>query len=62
MLLIATALDLGSVAEGVETMAQADYLRSRGCRAAQGYLFGKPMPVAAFDTVLKKEGRLPTAR
>jgi diguanylate cyclase (GGDEF)-like protein/PAS domain S-box-containing protein len=62
MLLIASALDLGSVAEGVETIAQADYLRLRGCRAAQGYLFGKPMPAAAFDTVLKKEGRLPTAR
>jgi EAL domain-containing protein (putative c-di-GMP-specific phosphodiesterase class I) len=62
MLLIASALDLGSVAEGVETIAQADYLRLRGCRAAQGYLFGKPMSAAAFDTILKKEGRFPAAR
>jgi diguanylate cyclase (GGDEF)-like protein/PAS domain S-box-containing protein len=57
MLLIASALDLGSVAEGVETAGQADYLRARGCRAAQGYLFGRPMPAAEFETHLSQEQR-----
>jgi EAL domain-containing protein (putative c-di-GMP-specific phosphodiesterase class I) len=53
---IATALDLGSVAEGVETAPQADYLRLRDCRAAQGHLFGKPMPIVDFEAVLAAQG------
>lgn len=60
-LLIATALDLGSVAEGVETAPQADYLRLRDCRAAQGHLFGKPMPIVDFEAVLATRGALPAA-
>ncbi len=39
---LAGAFDLGTVAEGVETPQQADELRRRGCKTAQGYLFGKP--------------------
>jgi diguanylate cyclase (GGDEF)-like protein len=57
MLLIASALDMGSVAEGVETAEQAGYLRARGCRAAQGYLFGRPMPAAEFGGYLSQDGR-----
>jgi EAL domain-containing protein (putative c-di-GMP-specific phosphodiesterase class I) len=60
MLSIAAALNLGSVAEGVETAQQAAYLRLRGCRAAQGYLFGRPMPVADFENLLNKQNALPT--
>jgi len=61
MLLIATALGLASVAEGVETFAQADYLWRHGCRAAQGYFFGKAMSVADFETALEthERGRWP---
>jgi EAL domain-containing protein (putative c-di-GMP-specific phosphodiesterase class I)/GGDEF domain-containing protein len=36
------------VAEGVETHAQADYLRDCGCHSAQGYLYGRPLPANAF--------------
>ncbi|MCB1958761.1 MAG: EAL domain-containing protein, partial [Rhodocyclaceae bacterium] len=37
------ALGLQVVAEGIETQAQADFLRSIGCEHGQGYLFAKPM-------------------
>lgn len=49
MLSIASALELETVAEGVETPAQATYLTEHGCRLAQGYLFGRPMPRDAFE-------------
>lgn len=37
-------LGLRTVAEGVETPEQRDVLRRLGCKCAQGYLFGRPMP------------------
>ena len=39
-------LGIAVVAEGIETSAQADYLRSQGCNIGQGYLYGKPMPAS----------------
>jgi EAL domain-containing protein (putative c-di-GMP-specific phosphodiesterase class I) len=42
-------LGLRVVAEGVETEAQADCLRAEGCEIAQGYLFSRPLPAAAFE-------------
>ncbi|WP_119157671.1 EAL domain-containing protein [Caldimonas tepidiphila] len=42
------ALDLVVVAEGVETQAQHDLLRSLGCDEMQGYLYAPPMPAAEF--------------
>lgn len=42
---MARSLKLEVVAEGVETQLQFEYLRSSGCPAFQGYLFGRPEPI-----------------
>jgi EAL domain-containing protein (putative c-di-GMP-specific phosphodiesterase class I) len=39
-------LELEVVAEGVETDAQLDFLRSNGCDQIQGYLISHPLPPA----------------
>ena len=41
---LARSLHLEALAEGVETQAQFDFLRARGCQTAQGYLFSAPIP------------------
>lgn len=38
-------LSLRVIAEGVETMAQQDFLKNHGCAIFQGYLYGRPLPV-----------------
>ena len=43
------------VAEGVETQEQARLLYEMGCRAAQGFLFARPMPAEAFHTLLTQQ-------
>ena len=38
--------------EGVETIEQSDFLEAIGCDIAQGYLYGRPMPVEEFEKLL----------
>jgi len=40
------------VAEGVETERQLEFLRERGCQAAQGYLFCRPLEASALGDLL----------
>jgi diguanylate cyclase (GGDEF)-like protein len=43
------SLDIITTAEGVETEEQLELIRAAGCTQAQGYLFGRPCPVANLD-------------
>ncbi|MQP67218.1 EAL domain-containing protein [Niveispirillum sp. SYP-B3756] len=42
-------LGLTTVAEGVETQEQYDWLRQEGCDQAQGYLISRPIPAMRFE-------------
>ncbi|MDM0056298.1 bifunctional diguanylate cyclase/phosphodiesterase [Variovorax fucosicus] len=52
---MARSLDLAIVAEGVETEQQLAFLEKHGCTLYQGYLFGKPVALAEFDSELNAE-------
>ncbi len=52
---MADSLNLGLVAEGVETAEQMEFLTSQGCHLLQGYYYAKPMPVKQLDAWLKKD-------
>lgn len=54
IIMMATALGLDVIAEGVETEAQRASLESLGCVKYQGYLFGKPVPLDAFEAALAR--------
>jgi diguanylate cyclase (GGDEF)-like protein/PAS domain S-box-containing protein len=45
-------LGLQTLAEGVETAAQAEFLAAAGCEVFQGYLFGKPMKPAELEAMI----------
>ena len=48
ILAMAKALNLSTVAEGVETQQQKAFLQNTTCNAVQGYYFSKPVPVEEF--------------
>jgi EAL domain-containing protein (putative c-di-GMP-specific phosphodiesterase class I) len=49
---LATDMNLELIAEGVETFEQVQYLRAKGVRLAQGYVFAPPLPASAFLTLV----------
>jgi diguanylate cyclase (GGDEF)-like protein/PAS domain S-box-containing protein len=51
---MAQSLNLKVIAEGVETEEQRQHLLNNGCLHYQGYLFGRPVPLEEFLTLLKK--------
>ncbi len=46
---MANELNLNVVSEGVETVEQAEFLVKNGCRAAQGFLYSKPLSVQNYE-------------
>ena len=49
ILTLARGLEIAVTAEGVETRSQFDQLRVQGVDYVQGYLFGRPCPLAELD-------------
>jgi EAL domain-containing protein (putative c-di-GMP-specific phosphodiesterase class I) len=48
---LARSLSLKTVAEGIETPAQLDFLRNAGCDLGQGYGLGHPLPLTEADSM-----------
>ena len=46
---LARKLSMVTVAEGVETESQVDFLRRTECDMVQGYVFSRPVPLAEFE-------------
>jgi diguanylate cyclase (GGDEF)-like protein/PAS domain S-box-containing protein len=56
--LMARALDMQVVAEGVESVDQLRFLRSRGCHLMQGYYFSPPLAVGECGALLDEDRHL----
>ncbi len=49
VLLVANQLGLRTIAEGVETDAQCQFLKERGCHEIQGFLISRPLPASVLQ-------------
>lgn len=55
VVLLARALSMGTIAEGIEEESQARRLRDLECGAGQGYFFSRPLPVEEATALLKSD-------
>lgn|GEM_PF-3495622 len=55
---LAHSLGMETIAEGVETQAQLDFMRAHGCKALQGYYFSPPLSVQDFTKLLEQGNTL----
>ncbi|NHZ95862.1 EAL domain-containing protein [Massilia sp. CCM 8734] len=51
---LARSLKMETVAEGIETPEQGEFLRANGCDKAQGYYYGKPLAAAQIRELLRR--------
>jgi EAL domain-containing protein (putative c-di-GMP-specific phosphodiesterase class I) len=61
IIVMANSLGLDVIAEGVETRAQLEFLRERGCPAFQGYLFSRPVALLEFEALLLRSPEIASA-
>ena len=52
ILKMAESLKMQTIAEGVETKEQVEFLKSIGCRYVQGFYYSKPLPVGEFEKLI----------
>jgi diguanylate cyclase (GGDEF)-like protein len=52
---VAASLNMGTVAEGIETRAQADVVRRLGCQKGQGFLYSEPLPASGLVEWLTRQ-------
>ena len=50
---LAKSLDLKSIAEGIETQQQFDFLKDAGAMDGQGYWLSKPLPLTEINALIK---------
>jgi diguanylate cyclase (GGDEF)-like protein len=53
IIMMADALGISVIAEGIETDEQAEFIRLLGCAEGQGYLFGRAVVAEEFQAILK---------
>jgi EAL domain-containing protein (putative c-di-GMP-specific phosphodiesterase class I) len=61
ILRMAQTLKLETIAEGVETAGQMEFLRDHGCDLIQGYYFSRPLPEAELAQLVLAGAALPAA-
>ena len=59
---LARGLEVPVVAEGVETSEQLAFLSQESCSEIQGYLIGRPSPIASYDEMVGRAGAVPGMR
>lgn len=52
---MAKKINFKTIAEGVETQSQIDFLKENECDEVQGYYFSKPLPVKDFEEFIKSQ-------
>ncbi|MDY0105701.1 MAG: EAL domain-containing protein [Giesbergeria sp.] len=51
---MAGSLGMQTIAEGVETAGQLDFLQAQGCTEVQGYFYSRPVPAEQFERLLEQ--------
>ena len=51
---LAKSLGMQTIAEGVETIGQLNFLREQSCDEVQGYYYSKPLPAEQFESFVRK--------